>query len=95
MWLRLGVTVITLLPKLIGLVEKAKGSGSGAEKRATVKDIILTAVEATEGVVGRDLLNDPDVAKAYDAANDALVALQNVLVKKASTLPAPAPAPVP
>jgi len=84
-WIRIGTLVITALPKIIGLIERIRGSqsGQGAQKRQDVRELILALVEGAEGATGRDLLNDAEVVKAYDAVNDALVAFQNVIAKKA------------
>lgn len=85
-WLKIGTIVVSLLPKVIGLIERVKGSapGAGAEKRAAVREMVMTVVGAIEGAKGVDIFNDPEVLAAYDAVNDAIVAFQNVLVKKAA-----------
>ena len=88
LWLKIGTLVITALPKLISLIERLKGDpGQGATKKQAVKDLILAMVETTEGAAGKDLLNDPEVSRAYDAVNDAIVAFQNLLVKKSAPTP--------
>jgi predicted polyphosphate/ATP-dependent NAD kinase len=55
---------------------------SGADKQAAVLDAVKQSVVVAEGLSDRDLLNDPEVEKATKGTIDAVVALQNVLVKK-------------
>ena len=73
---------------IMRIVEAVK-SASGPEKKAAVKSAILQSVALTEFVTERDLLNDPEVSKLYDAAIDAQHAadkawdaVRAVLVKK-------------
>jgi len=87
-WTVLGNVVIAMLPRLISLFEKKSTAATGAEKRATIKEVILATVDGLEGATGRELLNDAEVAKAYDAMNDAIVAFQNILARKQVTIAA-------
>lgn len=85
-WTAVGRFVVKALPFLIHTAEDVHaGPASGQTKKAWVKEVILGGVEAIEGASGKDLLNDPEVAKAYDAMNDAIVAFQNLVAKKASS----------
>lgn len=81
-WSLLGNVVIYLLPKLITLVDKHPTPGP--QKKLTVKDAILAAVEGAEGITGRDLFNDPEIEALLGGATDAIVALQDGIAKKAA-----------
>lgn len=85
MWTAIGNLVVVLLPRLIRLAERKSNKPSdGAQKKATVKEVILAAVEGVEGIVGRDIFNNAEVSRAYDAVNDAIVAFQNVVARTAA-----------
>lgn len=60
---------------------------TGAEKRAAVLEAVMKSVTVAEGLSNKDLLNDPLVQRATGDVIDAVVALQNVLVKKAAAAP--------
>ena len=82
-WTAVGRFVVKALPFLIHTAEDVHaGPSAGQTKKAWVKEIILNGVEALEGASGKDLLNDPEVVKAYDAVNDAIVAFQDLVAKK-------------
>ena len=82
-WGKLAKLIPTLLIKGIQVAELIlTAKGEGMKKKDLVKTMVLFGVEVAELVGGKDLLNDPEVAAAYDAANDALVHLQNVIAKK-------------
>ncbi len=86
-WTAVGRFIVKALPFLIHTAEDVHaGPSAGETKKAWVKEIIRNGVEAMEGVAGKDLLNDPEVAKAYDAINDAVVAFENLLAKKSGSL---------
>ena len=53
------------------------------EKQDMALLLVKKAVEATEGVTGKDLLNDPEVAVATKGIIDAVVSFKNLLAKKA------------
>lgn len=55
---------------------------TGKEKQDAALKLIMSSVTLTEGVVGKDLLNDAEVQAATRSVIDAVVALQNVLAKK-------------
>lgn len=89
-WTMIGNIVVAILPRLIGLIEqKAAPQQPGETKKDTVKEIVMATVEGVEGATGRDVFNDPEVSRAYDVMNDAIVAFQNLLANKKLT-PAPA-----
>ena len=88
-WTVIGNIIVAIVPRLIGLLEQRTAAKTGQEKRATVKEIVLATVEGVEGATGRDVFNDPEVSKAFDAMNDAIVAFQNLLSKKNATQPGP------
>ena len=86
-WIKLATTIASLLPRLISMIDTLRNEpGQGAAKRVIVRDIILTTIEGIEGATGRDIFNDAEVMKAYNAANDAIVALQNAITKKAAAM---------
>ena len=47
--------------------------------------MMVSVLEGVEDGLGRDLLNDDEVRKAYDAVNDAIVAFQNIVARKQPT----------
>jgi hypothetical protein len=55
----------------------------GPRKRDAAVSLGLEGVALAESLAQKDLLNDPEVAKAAGAFVDAYVALQNVVAKKA------------
>lgn len=57
---------------------------TGAEKQAAVLSAVMKSITVAEGLSNKDLLNDPIVQRATGDVIDAVVALQNVLVKKAA-----------
>ncbi len=79
-WLPLGFKVAAAIPGIIAGVEKLKGAfKSGADKEDAAVDLTKAAVEFTEGVVDKDLVNDPAVEEATRNAIKAIVALQNTI----------------
>lgn len=86
MWTIIGNVVVALLPRIIALTEhKTDQPGTGVQKKKTVKEVILAAVEGVEGVSGRDIFNQGEVSKAYDEMNDAIVKFQNTLARTSAT----------
>lgn len=93
-WLKIGLAVSKFLPTLIQRIEVLHGPGNGAAKQAAVIDIVTQSVAAVDEATGKDLMQHPKVQAALKAANDALVAVQNVIaeVGAAQTAAAAAPA---
>ncbi len=63
---------------------------TGPQKKAAALDIVKTSLGATEGVAGRDLVDDADVLQAAGGVIDAVVALHNIATKKSDAAPTPA-----
>jgi hypothetical protein len=80
------VKIITAIPAAVRAVDVLAGRAGnlkGQQKQDAAVAVVLDAVTATEAIVGRDLVRDDEVDKALRAAIDAIVALQNVVIKKA------------
>jgi hypothetical protein len=57
-------------------------AGSGADKRASVLELVQAELTATERVAGRDLANDPEVLKAAGAVVDTVAFFHKLLAHK-------------
>ena len=75
--------ILTGVPA-IEAAAKAFKSGTGAEKKAAVLDLVATELAAAEMIVGRDLADDADVIDAAGRINDAVVAFHKLLARKAA-----------
>jgi hypothetical protein len=72
----------------IPAVEAFKGTiagASGADKKTAVLQLVEAELGAARFATGRDLASDPDVMAAAGAVVDAIVALHNIVGKKAVT----------
>jgi hypothetical protein len=61
--------------------------GTGAVKAATVQDMTQDVITALVGAGGATLLQVPEVATTFKAANDAIVAFQKALSAAQLALP--------
>lgn len=57
-------------------------SAKGKAKQDAALELVKSSLEIAEQAAEKDLLNDPEVETATRSVMDAIVALQNVLVKK-------------
>lgn len=64
---------------------------TSTEKRDRFVQIAIDSVPAVEDVSGKDLLNDPEIARLAGGVGDAVVAFKNGLAAKHAGLPVPAP----
>ncbi len=78
-WVSLGIKIASYIPTAIQVVETVKSGFGGADKRKAAVDATQVFVGMTEDVLERDIVNDPEVAKAVGEAIDALVKVQNVV----------------
>ena len=77
-WVALGIKILPLVISAVQFVERLiKGEKKGAEKHAEVRQFILDLLTGSEGLTGRDLLNDEAVSKLIDNVIIAVVAAQN------------------
>jgi hypothetical protein len=60
------------------------GSAKGAEKQDQVVGLVKSTLTAIEAASGRDLANDSDVEQATRRVIDTVVALHQVVAKKAA-----------
>ena len=81
-WITLGLKIVPLILGAINAVERFI-KAPGVEKQAAALDMTQIMLAAVEGAAGRDLLNDEDVRVAAKEAIDAIVALQNVIARRA------------
>lgn len=77
--------IVTSVPA-VEAAAKAFKTGTGAEKKAAVLDVVAAELAAAELLLGRDVANDLDVLQAAGAVNDAVVALHKVLARKAAAV---------
>lgn len=85
----IGLSVLgTIVPGVAAVEQIARGLPTlrGKAKQDAVVELVKAAVTASEQAAGRELLDDPDVEAATRGVVDAVVALNNILAKKA---PAP------
>ena len=68
-------------------VKAAMEARSGADKQAAALELVKSSVALVEQLSDKDLVNDPEVEGATRAVIDAVVHLQNVLVKKQAPVP--------
>lgn len=75
---QLALKVVSYIPGVIDSVERTIAA-KGAEKQAAAVEMIGEILEATEGVAGRDLLDNAEVEAAAKAVIDAVVHLANIV----------------
>lgn len=78
-WVLLGMKIVPLIIGAVQAVEHLLKSIHGNEKKEAAMDMITSFIIATEGIAGKDLMNDNDVRIATGKVVDAIVALQNVI----------------
>lgn len=80
---KLGFAIAKATIPQVNAIESAvdvfKHAANGDEKRAAVKTIVLESLDAAEFVTDKDLLNEPNVASAYDGFISSYVTFQNAL----------------
>jgi hypothetical protein len=84
----IGTVVVTAIARAVPVLQGASRSGqpmSGAEKKATVLELVAAELAAAELLIGRNLAEDADVIDAAGTVNDAVVALHKLLARKAAT----------
>lgn len=79
-WLSVGLKALPLILGAIGAVERFV-KGKGREKQEAAIAMVQDMLAATEGVTGKELLEDASVAEAARKVVDAIVAFQNVIAK--------------
>lgn len=83
---QVGITIVgAVVPGVSAIEEIAKGfpGMKGKDKQNAVVELVKAALLTIEGVKGSDLANDDDVIAATRAVIDTVVALQNLLARKA------------
>ncbi|MCR4342144.1 MAG: hypothetical protein NUW01_19885 [Gemmatimonadaceae bacterium] len=81
-WLPIALRLIPLIFGAVNAVEHFLSNRHGPDKQNAAVDMVSAFLIATEGAVGRDLLNDNDVRIATKEVIDAVVALQNVIASR-------------
>lgn len=85
-WVAIGLKIVPYIFAAVQAVEHFfSGQHHGAEKQQDAMDMISVFVMATEGIAGRDLLNDQAVRDATKAVITAIVALQNLVATRAKS----------
>lgn len=82
-WSGVGLNFIPYIGQAMTLVEMIS-SLKGSAKRKQAVDTVKLLVATTEGIAGKDLVNDAEVVKAMEALMDAQVAFQNIVAKKSA-----------
>lgn len=75
-------TIVPGVAKAQQAGEAIARSHSGKEKQDAVIDLVKHALEASESMSGKDLLNDPEAEAATRAVIDAVVNLHHVVAKQ-------------
>ena len=72
-WMAFALKLPAVIGGIVGIVEKVKASG--ADKKAAVIAALPDSIALAEFAAGRDVFNDPAVAKLRDALIDAEAAV--------------------
>lgn len=83
-FLTIALRIASVIPIVVGAIEKLGGNKKGKEKQDAAIDMIGDLIEAIEGATGKDLVNNEQVQEAARKAIDAVVELQNVAKAVAS-----------
>lgn len=84
-----GTSVLTAILRAVPLIQAMSNKRSpltGAEKKASVLEVVAAELAAAELLLGRDLADDADVLEAAGAVNDAVVAFHKLLARKAAVV---------
>jgi hypothetical protein len=79
--LKLFGNIVSLIPAIISAVQAVESfsKGKGKQKQDEAVSLVGAFLALAEGAVGKDILNDEEVAKAVRVTIDAVVALENVI----------------
>jgi hypothetical protein len=96
--LKLGVAIVGSQVPAVARVEadtedllrKGDPKPSREERLAQARRLVLDSLEASEGIAGKDLLKDAEVARLVDGVSSSIVALLNGLAAKHPAVPASA-----
>lgn len=80
-WLNVGLKALPLIFGAITAVERFV-KGKGQEKQDAALEMVKDLLATTEGITGKDLLEDSDVADAAKKVIDAVVSFQNLVAKR-------------
>lgn len=67
--------LVVIVPAVVNIVEKVRGAGNGAAKKAEVVAQIPEMLRLTEYGIDKDLFNDPAIIALVDALLEAEVAV--------------------
>lgn len=79
-WILFANKLVPLIWQAVELVERLS-KGKGRQKQDEAVTLVGVFLELTEGIVGRDLMNDAEIQAATREAIDAIVKLQNVITR--------------
>ena len=85
-WVEIGFRALPYILAAVTAVEKFV-KGKGQEKQDAAVAMVETMLLATEGVTGKDLLDNDKVQTAVRHAIDAVVALQNTIAAVKASKP--------
>src|SRR5262245_9295262 len=83
--LRIGLLALnTIVPGVSQIETSARAipGFKGKQKQDAVAELVRQALATSEGMAGRDLVDDADVDKATRGVIDAVVALHNIIAAK-------------
>ncbi len=83
-WVTIGLKLAPLIIGCVQAIERLVKGAHGKDKQDAAVDMIGTVLAATEGLAGKDLLEDAAVQAATRKVIDAVVALQNVIATRAA-----------
>lgn len=69
--------LVVIVPAIVNLVQKIRGAGNGAAKKAEVIAQIPEILQLTEYAADRDIFNEPAIAQLIDALLEAEVAVMS------------------
>lgn len=78
-WTKLGLNLLTALPKIQQTVEALKDFKSGEHKKDAVLTAILNSLDVAQTITDQNVLTDPRVMAAVAKANDVAIEVQNVI----------------
>lgn len=76
--------IVTQIPALVGMVQSLiPGKGKGPFRKSAITGIIRVAVQAAEGISGKDLVNDEEFVAGIDMAIEGAVKAMNAVNRPA------------
>lgn len=71
------LSILTMLPNIIASIEQIKGGTTGPEKLSLVEEQVMLALQASEIVAGREIVNEKQFRKEMKKAVSGIVGMLN------------------